>query len=111
MLIAGDEGSSGVCEPFLLNAIVRRVLSARDGRGVMLADVGAGILNSGSSSHRSCFDGSRSIGDADTVGTAKFEPLASKSLLASRWLRPRPANAPLIDATDSSSSSCGDESI
>ena len=92
VLSDGEDGSSGVCEPdvripefpLLLKAIERRVRSARDGRGVWLAGVGGGIVNSGSSSHLSCFDGSRSIGDADTVGMAKFELLPSKSLLASR---------------------------
>jgi len=95
----------------LLKAIERRARSARDGRGVRLADGGFDLLNPDSPSQGFCFDGPRSIGDADTVGIAKFEALLSKSPLASRWLRPRPASAPLMVATDSSSSSCGDGSI
>jgi len=119
VLIAGDGESSGVCEPdvrvwefsLLLKDMESRVRSAREGRGVWLADVGVNFFTSGSSSHGSCFDGSRFTGDADTVGIAKFEALPGKSLPVSRWLRPRPANAPLMVATDSSSSSCGDGSI
>lgn len=85
VFIDGDEGSSGVWEPddVLLKAIERRVRSARDGRGVWLADGGFDLLNADSPSQGFCFGGSRSIGEADTVGIAKLETLLSKSLLDS----------------------------
>lgn len=57
----------------LLKAMDCRVRSAREGR------VGGreGLLNSDISFRRSCFDGSRLIGEADAAGSAKLWALST----------------------------------
>lgn len=118
VVMAGDGGSTGDCDPDIrlrlssldLKAIERRVLSARVGRRLSGR---AGFLNSAMSISGFCFGGSRLTGDADCAGSAKFKALStvdvpSKSLLWCTSRRPKPANAPSRLATDSSVSSLGD---